>query len=58
MEENTLFFYKHKGYKHIEAENCPKNKHILSMYEHVLGKFLKHISEWPPFSGKYLEFQL
>ena len=27
----TLFFYKHKGYKHIEAENCPKNKHILSM---------------------------
>ena len=26
-----FFFYKHKGYKHIEAENSPKIKHILSM---------------------------
>ena len=36
----TLFYYKHKGYKHIEAEFCPKNKHILSMH---LG--------WENFSG-------
>ena len=27
----TLFFYKHKGYKDIEAENRVKNKDILSM---------------------------
>ena len=25
------FFYKHKGYKYTEAENCPKNNHISDM---------------------------
>ena len=25
------FFYKHEGYKHTEAENCPKNNHISNM---------------------------
>ena len=27
----ATLFYKHKGYKHIEAQNSPKVKHILSM---------------------------
>ena len=31
-DQCTVFLYKHKGYKHIEAENRPKIKHILSMY--------------------------
>ena len=26
------FFYKHKGYKHIEAKNSPKNKNSLRMW--------------------------
>ena len=26
------FFHKDKGYKLIEAENCSKNEHILSIY--------------------------
>lgn len=29
--KNTLFFYKHKGNKHIEAEKHLNNKNILSM---------------------------
>ena len=32
-DQYTVFLYKLKGYKHIEAENHPKIKHILSMYQ-------------------------
>ena len=42
---DTLFFlYKHKG-KHIEAENCLKNKHISSMYL-SWEKFRKYSIAW------------
>ena len=30
--EIHVFLYKHKAYKHMNPQNCPKLKHILSIY--------------------------